>query len=39
MKYIKTKRKGFCKYVGQKRKAKESAPPINKKGKLVTTDV
>ena len=35
---IKNSRKGFYRYIGQKRQAKGSVPPLlNKKGELATT--
>lgn len=37
---VKNKTKGFCRYTGQKRQAKESVPSlINEKGKLATVDM
>ena len=37
---VKNNKKGFRKYIGQKRQAKDSIPPlINEKGKLASTDM
>ena len=37
---LKTTRKGFYRYISQKRKTKEIIPPlVNEKGELATTDM